>query len=153
MRNQRRIWTKKHLDKLKAFIEKNKENLKNNFYMNILENSLKHRKIFHFFNDMSSSIGRSVPECKSKFQKFERVIYEEYLGIPTIHFELFLFLRKKRRITIAQNKSTQKKNSKDNLILLEEILKMERIRKEIIEMIFAKKIDIGLDNQSLGKYC
>lgn len=153
MRNQRRIWTKKHLDKLKAFIEKNKEGLKNNFYTNILENNLKHRKIFHFFNDMSSSIGRSVPECKSKFQKFERVIYEEYLGIPSVHFELFLFLRKKRRITIAQNKPASKKNTKNNLILVEEMLKMERIRNEIIEMIFTKKINIGLDEESLGINC
>lgn len=146
----RKTWTRTDLDNLRDFILTKEPELKKNLYLNILENNLRHRKSFHFFNQMSNFIGRTIPECKSKFQKYEKIIYEDYLSIPLSHFKVFLFLRRKRKIISKQKKTVKNLSSRDFIIPLNEVMEMNKLRKSIIDGIYSKKITAFLDDKTLG---
>lgn len=152
MANQRRTWTVSDLNNLRDFVLFKESELKRNFYLNILENNLKHRKSFHFFNEMSKFVGRTIPECKSKFQKYEKTIYEDYLSIPSSYFQVFIFLRNKRKIMNKKSKKISNESSLELITPLDEYLKISKIRKNIIELIFTKKLNSFLDNKTIGTF-
>jgi hypothetical protein len=47
---------------------------------------------------MSESVGRSPSQCKSKFQKFEKEIYTEYLDIPVDHYQVYACIRSRNNL-------------------------------------------------------
>ena len=98
MVKKKNIWTNKEEEKLKKFILEKKKVLISNFYENLLSFSCGY-KIKTFFKDMSKFIcKKSIIDCKTKFKKCEYLIYTEYLNIPQIHFQLYLFLWKLKKI-------------------------------------------------------
>lgn len=89
----RKSWTKGEIQQLESYVKKKSEILRQNFYKNILINKMKHRRSPRFFIQMSQSVGRSASQCKSKFQKFERVIYTEFLDLPSDHYQVYSSIR------------------------------------------------------------
>lgn len=147
MQIKKKIWTAQDLTNLNKFIISQHQSLIKNFYMNIIENKLKHRKAFQFFNMMSRYVERTITECKSKFQKHERIIYKDYLEIPEEHFELFLFLRKKKKLL-----NCKKKNIRANFMIpFDEIIRKSKLQKSIIKLILSKDIKSFIDDETLSK--
>ena len=97
MGRQKKNWSHKEIDKLKEFILRRRSVLENIFYQNIIAGNLGERKIPGFYLDMSKAVDRTASQCKSKFQKFERIIYTEYLGISEEYYRAFLYIRKKKK--------------------------------------------------------
>lgn len=109
MVRNKRNWTDIEIAGLEKFIISNKFKLENLFYQNIIAGKLSQRKSPGFFNDMSLAVNRSPDQCKSKFQKFERKIYRDFLKLPEDHYRVFIHIRKK--------KSHQNKKKNENLPL------------------------------------
>lgn len=116
MQRQRRRWNKKDLTELERFVNSRKRILLNNFYSNILAGDLIYRKNSRFFFDMGKKISKGAEKCKSKFQKYEKVIYCKFLEIPEDHYQVFLYLRQKKKARNLKNrillpsKNSQMKN-------------------------------------------
>jgi predicted GIY-YIG superfamily endonuclease len=91
-------WSSKDISKLKSFILSQKNILIPIFYQNILSGSIKTRKPSGFFTKMSTYLGRTTDQCKSKFQKFEKEIYTKYLKVPNKDFFVFLWMQKNKDI-------------------------------------------------------
>lgn len=89
----RKLWTKVETTNLEKYIKSQAALLRDNFYWNIYFGKMKYRRPARFFIEMGSHIGRSPSQCKSKFQKFEREIYVEYLEIPASHFLVYNAIR------------------------------------------------------------
>ena len=54
---------------------------------------MKFRRPPRFFKEMSIKVGRTDAQWKAKFQKFEKEIYTQYLGLPVEHFLVYLEIR------------------------------------------------------------
>lgn len=93
----RKLWTKVETANLEKYIKSQSGLLKNNFYWNIYFGKMKRRRPARFFIEMGSRIGRTSSQCKSKFQKFEREIYVEYLEIPANHFQVYKAIRNRQK--------------------------------------------------------
>ena len=94
--SNRRRWTTNELQKMKEFIISNRTIILSNFYKNIKAGFIKFRKLSGYFIQMSRIVDRSQQRCKSKFQKMEQKIYIDYLKVPKEHYELFLWIRKRK---------------------------------------------------------
>lgn len=97
MVKHKRNWTNDEIAILKNFIISKKNILETLFYQNIIAGKLSERKMPGFFNEMSEAVNRSADQCKSKFQKFERKIYREFLKLPEDHYRVFVYIRKKKK--------------------------------------------------------
>lgn len=91
---KKKKWTEREMSKMKEYIVQNEDMLVRIFYKNIYEGKHIYRKRDGFFQGIGKVLGRKSSECKSKFQKHEKVIYTIYLRIPIHHYEIFLFYRK-----------------------------------------------------------
>lgn len=111
----RKRWTLNEVEKLKTYIKKQSELLLSNFYENIIEGKMKIRKPPGFFIEMASFLKMTPKQCKSKFQKSEKEIYTNYLGVPSDYYEVFTCLRLKNffiKQTLNQNLKNSFKNGK-----------------------------------------
>lgn len=131
---KRTIWTKSDVSKLEEFIKSQSTSLKNNFYLNIKEMKKKCRKLPGFFKEMSEAINKSPEQCKSKFQKFEKMVYCKFLEIPKTHFELFNNLRIQKRsfLRSMQNIRLSNKNSKKNIFKINLNKEFKMLRNSIL---------------------
>ena len=119
--------------RLNTFLLSRKKKLVINLYKNIIAGELKFRREDRLFFDMSTFVGRTPEQCKSKMQKYEKFAYTEFLGVPKTHFEMFLWLRKKK----SKKKYKKNKNKNSKKLLEQEQLKAEeekfnKFREEII---------------------
>ena len=121
-------WSKKEELNLKSFVIKKQEPLVLNIYKNIIAGALLFRREGKLFVEMSAFVGRTPEQCKSKFQKFEYQVYVEFLKIPLKHFEVFQWLREKKKLTKKIEKRRLKEAEERNAV-------HEKNRKEIIESI------------------
>ena len=137
---------------MKEFVIKKRESLIRNLYANILEGGLKHRRDFNFFKEMNKVLRKSVEKCKSKFQKIEKKIYEEFLDIPEKHYSLYVYLRDKKQ---RENRNLKNIGSGEENNEEEEFegkqLEMERVRNEIIFCIKKGSIKTFIEEKDLGK--
>lgn len=90
----RKMWTKAETALLEKYIKEQGALLRSNFYWNIFLGKMKRRRPPRFFIEMSAKVGRTDSQCKSKFQKFEREIYVEFLEIPATHFRVYKAIRR-----------------------------------------------------------
>lgn len=102
--NKRKKWTDKELNILKIYILKNENMLLTVFYKNISQGKNIFKKEDGFFNIMGNLLQRKSSECKSKFQKHEKIIYCEYLNVPDSHYQIYQHCRKMKRIKKNKNK-------------------------------------------------
>lgn len=145
MPNIRKNWNDQEKLRMVEFIKENKLHLKENLYLNILEDHMKHRKRSLFFQEMGEVVNRSAPKCKSKFQKIEKYIYEVVLGVPLEHFNYFMFLRNKKRALkrkISSYSEKLKNSSKIRLNIIEEIShsEIDLVNKLIISYPYLAKL-------------
>ena len=89
-------WNADEVEVLRQFVATKRKPLLEYFYKNIFLGELKVRKPRKFFVEMSKAVGRTAEQCKSKFQKFERKVFQDFLAIPVEHFEVFQWLRDMR---------------------------------------------------------
>lgn len=87
-------WDDSELEELKNYIIMKKPFLRASMYRNIYAGKIKFRKPNGFFTEMGNILDRSAQSCKSKFQKFEKQIYTEYLGIPREHYNVLVWIRR-----------------------------------------------------------
>lgn len=128
MPNIRKNWNDQEKLNMIEFIKENKLHLKENLYLNIIEDQMKHRKRSLFFQEMGEVVNRTAPKCKSKFQKIEKYIYEVVLEVPPEHFFYFKFLRNKKRALKRKNSSYSKQlkdASEIRLKIIQEVLHSE----------------------------
>lgn len=115
-KSKRKRWSLQEVMNLKKYIRTKSELLINNFYENVVEGKMKVRKPPGFFIQMAETLKMKPKQCKSKFQKFEREIYTNYLNLPEGEYQVFLHLRKKNFFnkkfkSNVQNKSRLKQKS------------------------------------------
>ena len=115
-RGKKRRWTKKELINLKKYIIYKSKILLNNFYRNVIYGYIKFRKPTGFFIEMARTLGLTSPQCKSKFQKFEKEIYTLYLELPEESYIVLKYIRKqKKKVKIANEKTTFLIDGEDDL--------------------------------------
>ena len=119
--NKRKKWTNDEINIMKSFIKQNEEMLLTVFYKNISIGKNYYKKEDGFFREMGDLLKRRSSECKSKFQKFEEIIYCDFLSIPKTHYKIYLHCRKTKKI-----KKNKKKFLTDDLL---------EIKKKISNMI------------------
>lgn len=102
-RNKRKRWTQSELNIIKEYVILHKEDLIDNFYQNIIISQKKYPKYPKFYTNLSKKLKRSSSQCKSKFQKMEKEIYLQYLGMNENEYNLFNWIRQRK-------KENQKKN-------------------------------------------
>ena len=93
-KSKRQRWKPQELAEFRKFILGKRDDLKLAFYLNLIEGHITHKKSPKFFIEMSQGIRRSANQCKSKFQKMEKKIYLEILGIPPEHYLLYFAQRR-----------------------------------------------------------
>ena len=93
---KKKKWTDDEIKALKKYALDNEKMLLKIFYKNIYEGKHIYRKKDGFFKDLGQILKRSSSECKSKFQKYEREIYTEFLGVPEMHYLLLKYIREKK---------------------------------------------------------
>ena len=130
VKESRMRWTNSEEEKLKSFVIKKKQSLLINFYKNILVGELRFRKEAKLFLDMSAEVGRTPEQCKSKMQKFEKVVYCQFLEISEDHYQVFEWLRKKK----------SKKNSRGGKLHFKNQEKMENLWRSIVDDVRQGKI-------------
>jgi hypothetical protein len=91
---KKKKWTETEMQKMKKYILQNENMLIAIFYKNIYEEKHIYRKRDGFFQEIAKILGRKSSECKSKFQKYEKIIYTIYLKIPIQHYDIFVYYRK-----------------------------------------------------------
>ena len=116
-------WTSLEEEKLRQFVLSKKQSLLINFYKNILVGELRFRKQAKLFLDMSLVLNRTPEQCKSKLQKFEKVVYCQFLGISEEHYLVFEWLRKKK----------SKKSKRGGKVNLKEQHSMEKLWASIVK--------------------
>jgi hypothetical protein len=109
-KNKRKRWSETELKIIKEYVISHKEDLITNFYQNIIISVKKYPKYPKFYTNLSKKLKRSSSQCKSKFQKMEKEIYLEYLGVSENEFELFNWIRQRKKQNRIQN--NQKKQEK-----------------------------------------
>lgn len=90
-------WQKKHLSKLKKYIISKKKYLIQHLYDNFSRNQWVVKKSSSFFSNMAKEVLKDIKACKSKFQKFEKEVYLDYLNLESEFYEFIIFLRKKKQ--------------------------------------------------------
>ena len=95
-KSKRKRWSSNELNTMKDYVLLNKESLLDNFYKNIINKNKKYPKYSKFYTNLSKRIKRSSSQCKSKFQKMEREIYLDFLGVLESEFDLFVWTRKNK---------------------------------------------------------
>lgn len=98
-------WQLKEKQQLHKFILTESKHLLVNFYKNIVKGELIFRRNAKFFKRMSSEIGRTASQCKSKMQKFEKAAFVDLLKVPADHYAFFVVLRNLKTI---QRKNSEK---------------------------------------------
>ena len=116
-----RKWSQREKEIFSEIVLNNKKMLIENFYSIILKGAHTVRKRNGFFKQMKKQLKRDSTLCKSKFQKDEKKIYVNLLKVPENHYELFSFLRRKK-------KTNKKKKHRDSE-------RMYQLQKNIIEKI------------------
>lgn len=111
-KSKRKRWSLQEVSDLKKYIQSKSDLLINNFYENVLEGKMKVRKPPGFFIQMAETLNMKPKQCKSKFQKFEREIYTNYLSLPEAEYQVFLHLRKKNFFNKKFKSSAQSKSGK-----------------------------------------
>ena len=89
-------WTEKELEKFKQYMLENKEMLLFTFYKNIIQGCNKTKKTLKFYHKLGQRLRRTANKCKSKFQKFEKTIYTNYLEVPKEHYKYYSEIKKKK---------------------------------------------------------
>ena len=97
MKRKRHRWNEEEMTRLKSFVKDQEKALRENFYCDILAGDLIHRKKQRFFFEMEKAVSKTAGKCKSKFQKYEKIIHCEYLKIPEEHYEVYLYLREEKK--------------------------------------------------------
>lgn len=92
-RTQKRNWSKKEVEFIKEYSKQNSEILISNMLINIVAGYMRFRKPKRFFVNLGTALKFSSSRCKSKFQKIEKLIYLESIGIPAEMYELFCWIR------------------------------------------------------------
>lgn len=133
-------WTEKEVANLKKYIKENSQQLKSQLLMNILMVSMHFSKQKGFYKTLSSIVGRTLPKCKSKFQKMEKDLYLKTLKISELDYEVFQWIRFESQKEIEQQrklkKMIQKKTRSRNLrktkntILEKKSLQIKKIKKK-----------------------
>lgn len=95
-KTSRKRWTEVELTKLREFIELKAEILLTNFYKNIKEGRIKYRKPSKFFSEMGDFLKMTPTQCKSKFQKFEKEIFTNYLQLPDRSYFVLEHIRRQK---------------------------------------------------------
>ena len=108
----RKPWNKTEINELEKYIKSNSLILKSNFYKNIYLGKMKFRRCPRFFIRMSSKVGRSPSQCKSKFQKFEKEIYTDFLELPLNHLLVYQAIRKNKPLTLIQGRTSKRLSKK-----------------------------------------
>lgn len=89
-------WDTKDIDAMKNFVKTNENMLLSTLYKNIYNGKIIFRKKSKFFTQMGKILKRPSSNCKSKFQKYEKEIYIDFLGVPEIHYLLLKHIRGKK---------------------------------------------------------
>ena len=103
-------WKEEELDRMKNFISLNSESFLTHFYQNLLNPVTQTRREPRIFIRMMKYIGKTTKQCKSKFQKYEKTIFKDFLKIPKDHIMVYDKLktnkRKKKKISaLTKNNS------------------------------------------------
>lgn len=128
-------WNSEEVEVLRQFVSTKRKPLLEYFYKNIFLGELKVRKPRKFFVEMSRAVGRTAEQCKSKFQKFEKKVFKDFLKVPVEHFEVFQWLRDMRCQWRRWEKAKKKTGG---LIAVPEVegkdfRRLEKVRDGIIE--------------------
>ena len=100
---KRQKWTPADVDRLRRYSKSRSAHLTTSMYQNILAGDMKYPRQKGFFQDMAKILRRSVPKCKSKFQKLEEQVYLETLGVPATHYDCFVWTRRRTRAEFDRN--------------------------------------------------
>ena len=126
----RKPWNKTEINELEKYIKNHSVILKTNFYKNIYLGKMKFRRCPRFFIRMSAKVGRSPSQCKSKFQKYEKEIYTDFLELPFDHLLVYQDIRKRKPLTTIQGRTSKRLSKK--------MIKNKKLKKNSI---FENKID------------
>lgn len=89
----RKFWTAQDISKLRKFVKRSARVLIPILYQNIFDPRTKTKKPNGFYGQMGIALGKTSLQCKSKFQKFEKLIYTEYLKVPVKDYMVFEAIR------------------------------------------------------------
>lgn len=104
-KSKRQRWTAGELEKLKKYILSKSSQLRLYFYQNIIEGEIKFKKCSRFFIEMSELMKRTANQCKSKFQKMEKSIYTDLMGVSAEHYRLYQRIRRlNSELKVAEDK-------------------------------------------------
>lgn len=95
-KSSRKRWTELELTNLREYIQLKSAILLKNFYQNLVEGRIKFRKPSRFFSEMAAFLKMSSAQCKSKFQKYEKHIYTNYLQLPEKSYLVLEHIRKQK---------------------------------------------------------
>ena len=134
-------WCAAEVALLKEFVLSQRRSLLEYFYKNIFVGELKVRKPRKFFVEMAKTVGRTAEQCKSKFQKFEQRVFEDFLSVPKEHFEVFQWLRNMR---CKWRKWEKAKKKSKGVVKIPEVegehfRRLETARKKILDAILGSQ--------------
>lgn len=95
-KTDRKRWSPADLAALRKYVLSQSRVLLANFYLNVKDGSVLRRKPSRFFIKMANYLQMTPAQCKSKFQKFEREIYTNFLGLPHQAYRVLQHIRRKK---------------------------------------------------------